>query len=93
MTSSGTQAGAPRDEDRETLSALFDGELDPHGRLFATRRLSHDAAWQTDCGRWQLIGDAMRRQAPIAAPGFFAAHVSEAVTLERAQDLAKAQAA
>lgn len=61
--------------DREALSALFDGELDGDARLFATRRLSHDIAWQTDCGRWQLIGDAMRRQAPIAAPAGLAARV------------------
>lgn len=54
--------------DRETLSALFDGELQGEARLFAMRRLSHDAGWQEDCGRWQMIGDAMRRQAPIAAP-------------------------
>ena len=54
--------------DRETLSALFDGELQGEARLFAMRRLSHDGGWQEDCGRWQMIGDAMRRQAPIAAP-------------------------
>lgn len=89
MTSPNTLAGTPRDEDRETLSALFDGELDPHGRLFATRRLSHDADWQADCGRWQLIGDSMRRQAPIAAPVTFAAQVAQAVALERVQETAK----
>lgn len=83
-TPPGTHAGMPRDDDREALSALFDGELDPHGRLFATRRLSHDAEWQADCGRWQLIGDAMRRQAPIAAPASFAVQVGQAVAAERA---------
>lgn len=61
--------------DRETLSALFDGELGAEARRFATRRLMHDRDWQADCGRWQLIGDAMRRQAPIAAPGDLAERV------------------
>ncbi|GAB6197246.1 sigma-E factor negative regulatory protein [Lysobacter xanthus] len=63
------------EHDREVLSALHDGELDGEARLFALRRLSHDAAWQADIGRWQLIGDAMRRQAPIAAPSDFAERV------------------
>ena len=63
------------DTDRETLSALFDGALDGDARRFASRRLAHDTAWQEDCGRWQLIGDAMRRQAPIAAPADFAERV------------------
>lgn len=65
--------------ERETLSALFDGELDADTRRFALRRLSHDAGWQADCGRWQLIGDAMRRQAPIAAPADLADRVRRAV--------------
>lgn len=61
--------------DHEALSALFDGELHGDERRFALRRLSHDEAWQQACGRWQLIGDAMRRQAPIAAPSGFAERV------------------
>lgn len=72
-----------RPDDREALSALFDGELDDEARRFAARRLAHDAAWQSACGRWQAIGDAMRRQAPIAAPAGFADAVSAAVAMER----------
>ncbi len=68
-----------RPDDRETLSALFDGELEAETRLFALRRLGHDAAWQQACGQWQLIGDAMRRNAPIAAPAGFADRVAAAV--------------
>ncbi|AXK72307.1 hypothetical protein DWG18_08435 [Lysobacter sp. TY2-98] len=68
--------------DRESLSALHDGELAGEARLFALRRLSHDAGWKDDCGRWQLIGDAMRRQAPIAAPAGLAARVRDAVAAE-----------
>jgi Meckel syndrome type 1 protein len=70
--------------DRETLSALFDGELQGDARRFAARRLAHDTGWQDDCGRWQLMGDVMRRQAPIAAPADFAARVERAVAAEAA---------
>lgn len=70
------------DTEREALSALFDGELQGDARRFASRRLAHDAGWQDNCGRWQLIGDALRRQAPIAAPADFAARVRNAVAAE-----------
>ncbi|MGY4515628.1 RseA family anti-sigma factor [Lysobacter sp. HA18] len=69
-------------QDRQSLSALFDGELQGEARLFAMRRLSHDNGWQDDCGRWQLIGDAMRKQAPIAAPADLAWRVRAAVASE-----------
>lgn len=82
----------PRIDDRETLSALFDGEVDGDARLFALRRLGHDADWQRACGQWQLIGDAMRRQAPIAAPAGFAERVSAAVAVERVPAAAVAAA-
>lgn len=72
-----------RPDDHETLSALFDGELGGDARLFALRRLGHDATWQDRCGRWQLIGDAMRRQAPLAAPEDFAARVSASLATAR----------
>jgi negative regulator of sigma E activity len=68
--------------DRETLSALFDGELQGDARRFASRRLAHDTGWQEDCGRWQLMGDVMRRQAPIVAPADFAARLERAVAAE-----------
>ncbi|WP_133498361.1 sigma-E factor negative regulatory protein [Cognatilysobacter terrigena] len=68
--------------DRESLSALYDGELSGEARLFALRRLSHDGGWKDDCGRWQLIGDAMRRQAPIAAPADLAERVRSAMAAE-----------
>lgn len=71
-----------RPDDRETLSALFDGELDGEARLFALRRLGHDESWQRACGQWQLVGDVMRRHAPIAAPSDFAARVRHAVAAE-----------
>jgi negative regulator of sigma E activity len=69
-------------DDLESLSALFDGELDGDAERFARRRLGHDAAWQQACGRWQLIGDALRGQATTAAPADFAPRVAAAVATE-----------
>ncbi|GAB3383107.1 sigma-E factor negative regulatory protein [Lysobacter fragariae] len=71
----------PRDE-RESLSALFDGELPRDAARFALKRLDHDAGWRDSCGRWQLIGDAMRGQATAAAPADFAAGVMRKLVAE-----------
>ena len=72
-----------RSDDREGLSALFDGELEGDARLFALRRLGHDAEWQRRAGQWQMVGDVLRRQAPIMAPDAFAGRVSAALAAER----------
>jgi Meckel syndrome type 1 protein len=69
-------------DDLENLSALFDGELDGDAARFVRRRLGHDAGWQQVCGRWQLIGDALRGQATAAAPADFAHRVAAAVAAE-----------
>lgn len=71
-------------DDLENLSALFDGELDGDAARFVQRRLGHDAGWQRACGRWQLIGDALRGQATAAAPADFADRVAAAVAVEPA---------
>lgn len=61
----------PRDE-RETLSALFDGELPGDATRFVLKRLDRDAELRETCGRWQMIGDALRGEATSAAPSGFA---------------------
>ncbi|HEY0662740.1 MAG TPA: sigma-E factor negative regulatory protein [Lysobacter sp.] len=66
-------------EDREALSALFDGELQDDAGRFALKRLSHDANWRETCGRWQLAGDVLRGQATIAAPRGFAERVAASI--------------
>jgi negative regulator of sigma E activity len=71
----------PRD-DRETLSALFDGQLPGDAVRFALKRLDHDVRWREACGRWQLIGDALRGQATIVAPSDFALRVMRALDAE-----------
>jgi negative regulator of sigma E activity len=68
----------PRDG-RETLSALLDGELPGEAARFAIKRLSHDVQWRDTCGRWQLIGDALRGQATAVAPPDFATAVARAL--------------
>lgn len=77
----------PRD-DREALSALFDGELEPDAVRFALKRMEHDTAWRDACGRWQLIGDVLRGQADAAAPAGFADSVREAVAAQVQADRA-----
>ena len=80
-TSNNHHALHPRD-DRETLSALFDGELAADAMRFALKRLDHDAVWRNTCGRWQLIGDALRGEATIAAPSDFASGVTRMLAAE-----------
>lgn len=69
-------------DDRETLSALFDDELQGDEARFALRRLGHDAQWRQTCGRWQLYGDLLRGQAQGVAAGGFAERVAVAISQE-----------
>jgi Meckel syndrome type 1 protein len=81
----------PRDE-RETLSALFDGELPGDAARFALKRLDHDAGWRETCGRWQMIGDALRGEATSAAPAGFASGVMRVLDAEAQSVVASAHA-
>lgn len=74
----------PYDQDMETLSALFDGELQGDAARFAIKRLGHDVRWRQALGNWQQVGDALRGQAGMPAPGDFAARVLAAVSAEPA---------
>lgn len=69
-------------DDRDTLSALFDGELRDDAARFAARRLGHDMQWRQSVERWQLIGDVMRGQASTLAPAGFAERVTAAIADE-----------
>ncbi|GAB3365316.1 sigma-E factor negative regulatory protein [Lysobacter rhizosphaerae] len=79
-------------EDREALSALFDGELPGDAIRFALRRLDHDAGWREACGRWQLIGDALRGEATSVAPPDFASGVMRMLAAEGAVGVASSPA-
>ena len=78
------------DADRETLSALFDGELDDAATRFAVKRLDHDRQWREACGRWQLAGDALRGRATGVAPPGFADRIGDALRNEDAAGLSSA---
>jgi Meckel syndrome type 1 protein len=77
----------------ETLSALFDGELEGDAARFAMKRLGHDPQWRQAIGTWQLLGDALRGQAASVAPADFAARVVAAVAAESAGHAAAPDAA
>ena len=70
------------ENEREDLSALFDGELGGDAARFALKRLGHDAAWQTRCERWQLMGDVLRGDKVAVAPRDFAQSVAAMVAAE-----------
>lgn len=78
------------DADRETLSALFDGELDAAAVRFAVKRLDHDRQWREACGRWQLVGDALRGRTTGVAPPGFADRVGDALGDENVPGLSSA---
>jgi len=87
MTSTAQDQDIPG-QGMETLSALFDGELEGDAARFAIKRLGHDARWRQAVGNWQLAGDALRGQRPLPAPGDFAARVAAAVASQPALALA-----
>lgn len=70
---------AHHDNERESLSALFDGELHGDAARFALKRLDHDRDWREACGRWQLAGDVLRGRAVAVAPAAFAVRVAAAL--------------
>lgn len=74
--------------ERETLCALFDGELQGDEARFALKRLGHDVQWRDTVGRWQLYGDALRGQVQGVAASDFADRVALALRDEQAQVVA-----
>ncbi|MGL6291165.1 MAG: RseA family anti-sigma factor [Silanimonas sp.] len=50
------------DDFREQLSAWRDGALPDEASRFVLKRLLQDDALRAEVGRWQVIGDALRRQ-------------------------------
>lgn len=75
-------------DDRNTLSALFDGELDDDAARFATRRLGHDVEWRRSVERWQLVGDVLRGQASKMAPAGFSERVAAAIARPASEHVA-----
>jgi len=75
-------------DDRESLSALFDGELHGDALRFAHKRLAQDVQWRQACGSWLLAGDVLRGRAVAAAPADFAERVRLAMVQEAAATVA-----
>lgn len=75
--------------DRESLSALFDGELHGDASRFAMKRLSQDVQWRQSCSTWQLAGDVLRGQAMAAAPADFAGRIQLSLSREAATQRAE----
>lgn len=55
-------APAGPDDFREQLSAWHDGALPDEASRFVLRRLLQDDVMRAEVGRWQVIGDVLRRQ-------------------------------
>ena len=70
----------PMADDRDSLSALFDGELRDDAARFAARRLGHDIEWRRSIERWQVIGDVLRGEASMLAPSGFSERVAAALS-------------
>lgn len=68
--------------DRESLSALFDGELRGDAARFVHKRLAGDVQWRQACGTWLLAGDVLRGRTVAAAPAGFADRVQLALAQE-----------
>lgn len=69
---------------REQLSAWHDGALRDEAARFVTKRLLQDEALRAEVGRWQVIGDALRRQPQQRLGIDIAARIATAVDAEGA---------
>ncbi len=77
------ESTSPRPDDfREQLSAWHDGALPNDAARFVSRRLLNDEALRAEVGRWQVIGDALRRQPQQQTSPDFAARVTAALDAE-----------
>lgn len=77
---------APADPDdfREQLSAWHDGALSDEASRFVLRRLLRDDRLRAEVGRWQVIGDTLRRQAQERPTVDLASRVAATVAAEDA---------
>jgi len=75
-------APAGPDDFREQLSAWHDGALPDETSRFVLKRLLRDDALRAEVGRWQVIGDALRRQPQQRASTDLSARIAEALAAE-----------
>lgn len=85
-------APAGPDDFREQLSAWHDGALADEASRFVLKRLLSDDALRAEVGRWQVIGDALRRQPHQRPAGDLPARVAAAIAADEARGAAHAPA-
>ena len=83
-------APAGPDDFREQLSAWHDGALPDEASRFVLKRLLGDESLRAEVGRWQVIGDALRRQPHQRPVGDLPARVAVAVAADEARRAADA---
>lgn len=66
----------------EKMSALVDGEIDGRERQMMLDALANDPDMRARWGRYHLMGDALRRDLPVAVDHGLAARVSAALENE-----------
>lgn len=71
------------DDFRERMSAWHDGELPAEAARFVARRVLGEAGLRAELGRWQLVGDVLRRQPVARPPAGLAGRVGQALQDDR----------
>jgi anti-sigma factor RsiW len=71
------------DDFREQLSAWHDGALPDEPARFVSRRLLQDEALRAEVGRWQAIGDVLRRERQQVPASDVAQRVAQALAAPR----------
>lgn len=85
-----THSAPGSDDFREQLSAWHDGALPAEASRFVLKRLLDDENLRAEVGRWQAVGDALRRQPSQATAVSLAGRVGAAIARE---SIAEAMAA
>jgi len=75
---------------REQLSAWHDGALPEEASRFVLKRLLRDESLRAEVGRWQVIGDALRRQAQQRPAGDLPDRLAATVAAEDGRMVAHA---
>lgn len=67
---------------REQLSAWHDGALADEASRFVLKRFLRDDALRAEVGRWQVIGDALRRQPQQRPASDLSARIADALVAD-----------
>lgn len=67
------------DDFREQMSAWHDDALPPEAGRFVARRVLGEVGLRAELGRWQLVGDVLRRQAVARPPADLASRIAQAL--------------